>query len=83
MYFLRPQIAILGGYQYTTWDHTHWHQPTIGAQYYLSKRTSFYVNVSYLHAQHGVYANQGAGFYSLPSSTNTQITSRIAMIHQF
>ncbi|SDR51089.1 outer membrane protein OmpU [Paraburkholderia fungorum] len=83
MYFVAPDIAVLGGYQYTTWDHTHWHQPTLGAQYYLSKRTSFYVNVSYLHAQPGVNANQGAGFYSLPSSTNTQLTSRIAIIHQF
>ncbi|MBB5443719.1 MULTISPECIES: porin [unclassified Paraburkholderia] len=83
MYFVRPDIALIGGYQYTTWDHTHWHQPTLGAQYYLSKRTNFYVNVSYLHAQPGVDANQGAGFYSLPPNSNTQLTSRIALIHQF
>lgn len=83
MYFLRPDIALLGGYQYTTWANTHWHQPTFGAQYYISKRTSLYFNVSYLHAQAGIDANQGAGFYALPSNTNTQITSRIAMVHKF
>lgn len=83
MYFVKPDIALIGGYQYTTFAGVHWNQPTIGAQYYLSKRTSFYVNMSYLRASSGVYANQGAGFYSLPSSTQTQITSRIAMIHTF
>ncbi|MDE1180020.1 porin [Paraburkholderia sp.] len=83
MYFIKPDIAVIGGYQYTTYDGAHWHQPTLGAQYYVSRRTNFYVNVSYLRASAGVDANQGAGFYSLPSSTRTQITSRIAMIHTF
>lgn len=83
MYFVKPDIAILGGYQYTTYAHTHWHQPTVGAQYYLTKRTSFYVNVSYLRAEPGVDANQGAGFYSLPSTSNTQLTTRVALIHRF
>lgn len=83
MYFVKPDIAILGGYQYTTFDGAHWNQPTIGAQYYLSRRTTFYANVSYLRASSGVDANQGAGFYSLPSSTQTQVTSRVAIIHTF
>lgn len=83
MYFVKPDIAILGGYQYTTFDGAHWNQPTIGAQYYLSRRTSFYVNISYLRASSGIDANQGAGFYSQPSSTQTQVTSRVAIVHKF
>ncbi|MET3234164.1 UNVERIFIED_ORG: outer membrane protein OmpU [Burkholderia sp. 1263] len=83
MYFVKPDIAVLGGYLYTTFDGKHWNQPTIGAQYSVSKRTNFYVNASYLRASSGVDANQGAGFYSQPSSTRTQITSRVAMVHRF
>ncbi|MCP1117995.1 outer membrane protein OmpU [Robbsia andropogonis] len=83
MYAPRPDVLLIGGWEYTTFEGAHWHQPTLGAQYYLSKRTSFYANVSYLRASSGVDANQGAGFYSLPSNTQTQVVSRIAMIHRF
>jgi outer membrane protein OmpU len=83
MYAPRPDVLLIGGWEYTTFAGAHWHQPTLGAQYYISKRTSFYANVTYLRASSGVDANQGAGFYSLPSNTQTQIVSRIAMIHHF
>ncbi|WP_347558093.1 porin [Robbsia sp. KACC 23696] len=83
MYAPAPDVLLIGGWEYTTFAGAHWHQPTLGAQYYLSKRTSFYANVTYLRASSGVDANQGAGFYSLPSNTQTQIVSRIAMIHRF
>ncbi|MCY0388016.1 porin [Robbsia sp. Bb-Pol-6] len=83
MYFITPSVIALGGYEYTTFASRHWNQPTFGMQYLLSKRTWLYANVSYLRASSGVDANQGAGFYSVPSSTRTQTVSRVAMIHTF
>ncbi len=83
MYFITPSIVALGGYQYTTYAGSHWNQPTFGMQYLLSRHTFLYANVSYLKASSGIDANQGAGWYSLPSSTSTQTTTRIAMIHTF
>jgi len=83
MYFVTPSIVALGGYEYTTFAGSHWNQPTFGMQYLFSKRTYLYANVAYLKASQGIDANQGAGYYALPSNTSTQITARIAMIHTF
>lgn len=83
IYAFRPQILGIVGYQHDSFESNHWNQLTIGAQYYLSKRTWLYASASWLRTSSGVDASQGAGFYMNPSSTNRQTTSRIAMIHTF
>jgi outer membrane protein OmpU len=83
MYFLDGPWALVGGYQYVTMEADRWNQYTGGVRYSLSKRTTVYGSVSYLHASSKVDASQGAGFYMGPSSDNSQTTYRAAMVHSF
>lgn len=83
-YYFRPDFYAITGYTHSTLTGgVHWDQPAFGLQYLLSKQTSFYVNISYLHASDGVYATEGRGYYGLPSSNRNQMSSRIAMIYRF
>jgi len=83
-YYFRPDFYAITGYTHSTLSGgVHWDQGAFGLQYLLSKQTSFYANVSYLHASEGVYATEGRGYYGLPSSNRNQMSSRIAMIYRF
>ncbi|WP_175782794.1 porin [Burkholderia anthina] len=84
IYSFSPQVQGIVGYEYEKTDGVHWHQPTIGAYYFLSKRTSFYAAASYQIASGPVVAQQGQDFYwYTPSSNHEQASVRLAMIHTF
>jgi outer membrane protein OmpU len=84
MYSFTPQLMGIAAYEYEKTNGVHWNQPTIGAYYYLSKRTSFYVAGSYQMASGPVVAQQGQDFYwYTPSSNHDQASVRIAVIHKF
>ncbi|MFM0500741.1 porin [Paraburkholderia caffeinilytica] len=84
MYLFTPQLQGIAAYEYERTNNVHWNQPTIGAYYFLSKRTSFYAAASYQVASGPVVAQQGQDFYWFtPSSNHDQSSVRIAMIHKF
>jgi outer membrane protein OmpU len=79
-----PFLQGIAAYEYERTDHVHWNQPTVGAYYFLSKRTSFYAAVSYQVASGDAVAQQGQDFYwYTPSSNHEQASARIAIIHKF
>ena len=83
MYFLDGPWALVGGYQHVTMEDDRWNQYTGAVRYSFSKRTTVYASASYLRASSQVDASQGAGFYTTPSSDNSQTTYRIALVHTF
>lgn len=83
MQFLGDGWAVVGGYQYTTLDGEYWNQLTVGVRRNLNKRVLIYANLSYLKTSENVYASQGAAFYLMPSSDDTQTTSRVALVYNF
>lgn len=83
LYSVTPQLLGIAGYEYEKMGDVHWNQPTLGAYYYLSKRTSFYAAASYQVASGPLDATQGQGFYFGPSSNHEQTSVRIAIIHKF
>lgn len=83
LYSFKPDLLGIIGYQYEKMDNVHWNQPTIGAYYFLSKRTSLYAAASYQFASGPLVATQGQGFYNDPSSNHEQGSARIGLIHKF
>ena len=84
IYSFSPQIQGIAAYEYERTDGAHWNQPTVGAYYLLSKRTSFYAAASYQIASGQVVAQQGQDFYwYTPSSNHEQASVRLAVIHAF
>ncbi|VWC21273.1 porin [Burkholderia lata] len=81
-YSVTPALLAIVGYQYEHASGAHWHQPTAGVYYYLSKRTSLYTALTYMAAS-GAYASAGQGYEFAPSSNHHQMAARVAMIHRF
>jgi outer membrane protein OmpU len=83
MYFLDGPWALVGGFQYVTMEDDKWYQYTGAVRYSLSKRTTLYGSISYLHSSSKVDASQGAAFYMNPSSDTSQTSYRVALVHTF
>lgn len=83
MYFLDGPWALVGGFQYVTMEDDKWYQYTGAVRYSLSKRTTIYGSISYLHSSSKVDASQGAAFYMNPSSDTSQTSYRVALVHTF
>lgn len=83
IYSFTPQIQGIAAYEYERTNGVHWNQPTVGAYYFLSKRTSFYAAASYQIASGPVVAQQGQDFYwHTPSSNREPASVRLAIIHR-
>jgi outer membrane protein OmpU len=84
IYAFTPEIQGIAAYEYENTNGVHWNQPTLGAYYFLSKRTSFYAAASYQIASGPAVAQQGQDFYwYTPSSNHEQASVRVAIIHKF
>ncbi|MDN7183130.1 porin [Caballeronia sp. SEWSISQ10-4 2] len=80
-YQFSPALALRSGYQYTTFEHHHWNELSIGLYESLSKSTRIYTSAGYLRASSGVNAVIGYAF--TPSSTQTQAALRVGIAHNF
>ncbi|WP_179402269.1 porin [Burkholderia guangdongensis] len=84
IYSFTPELQGIAAYEYEKTNDVHWNQPTVGAYYFLSKRTSLYAAASYQIASGPVVAQQGQDFYwYTPSSNHEQASMRVAIIHKF
>jgi predicted porin len=87
IYTVTSALTVAAGYTFTTGlDHAtdaepKYHQVNAIAQYALSKRTSVYVMGVYQKAAGSALNAQIAGFN--PSSSQTQVVTRIGMTHAF
>lgn len=81
LYNLTGALQGILAYQYTTFEHKHWHQFAAGLTYHLSKRTFVYGGIDYLRASSGVDPVIGGHF--APSTGSAQIDGRIAVLHKF
>nr|WP_166653525.1 porin [Paraburkholderia flava] len=86
-YQATPSLALGAGYTFTTGlDHASdtepkYHQVNAIAQYSLSKRTSVYAMGSYQRAAGAAQNAQIAGFN--PSSSQSQVVTRVGITHSF
>ncbi len=74
-------LALVGGYQYTTFEGHHWHEVALATHYSLSKRTDVYAGLDWMRASSGVDAVIGYSF--TPSSSRNQTAVRLGMRHSF
>ena len=74
-------LALIAGYQYTTFEGHHWHEVALGSHYSLSKRTDVYAGVDWMRASSGVDAVIGYSF--TPSLSRNQTAVRVGMRHNF
>lgn len=86
-YAVTPALSVGAGYTFTTGlDHASdtepkYHQVNLIGQYSLSKRTSVYAMGSYQHAAGSADNAQITGFN--PSSTQSQVITRVGITHSF
>ncbi|WP_322103302.1 porin [Paraburkholderia sp. J41] len=78
---VRPSFVISAGYFYSTFEHEHYNEASLGFDYLLSKSTDVYLQTSYLKTSSGLDAVQGYLF--TPSTTSTQTSVRLGLRHRF
>lgn len=93
-YTLSPAISLAGAYTFTEGGysgsggaaHPKWHQLTLMADYFLSKRTDVYVESVYQHA-YGVAAGSALSVADInglaASSTQNQVAATVGIRHRF
>ncbi|WP_454830086.1 porin [Paraburkholderia xenovorans] len=86
-YSLTPSIRYSGGYTYTTFNHSDFHQFNAAIHYLLSVRTDVYLGLNFQHTD----SNTGAGMFLIAtpgsfagfSSTGNQFAARVGIRHHF
>lgn len=85
-YLITPAVSIGAGYTYSKAETAKYGQVNVGAQYFLSKRTSLYAVGAWQHAT-GIDStgkSAVAQIYGLsPSSTGNQVAMRVGVRHNF